>query len=129
MTREVCELNRIVRFEIPVEDTEKAREFFHTVFGWDIRTRTGPWGSMIEVLTGSGSGPYIGGSFFRKSAVPPEFSRIINIIEIHDTETMKKEVEEHGGQIVFGPIQYADLGKMTYFKDTEGNILGMLEQS
>ena len=121
-------MNRIVHFEIPVKDIMKAKEFFESVFKWDIVTHEGDNGSITTIETGSVSEPGINGSFFRKSTVPPDFGRIINAIEVEDIETMRKRVEANGGEIVFGPIQYADLGKMMYFKDTEGNILGMLER-
>lgn len=120
--------NRIVHFELPVNDIEDAGAFYSDVFGWEVENREGAWGSFHELHTGE-STRGINGSFFRKSSVPPEFARVIPTIEIDDLETFMTKVKDNGGIIVFGPIQYADLGRMVYFKDPEGNILGMLERS
>jgi len=127
MRKEVCELNRIIHFEIPVDDIKKATDFYARIFGWDMKTRTGSWGSFTSIETGKSSETGINGSFFKKSTVPQEFHRMINIIEVADINSMMERVKTNGGSIIFGPIDYVDLGKMVYFRDTEGNILGMLE--
>ncbi len=119
-------MNRVVHFEVPVADVDKAKEFYQKVLAWNIKTREGSWGSMTTIETGAKSETGIDGSFFKKSTVPPEFHRVINIIEVDDIDSMIVRIKAHGGKIVFGPIQYADIGTMVYFQDTEDNILGIL---
>ncbi len=120
-------MGRVVHFEIPVDDTEHATEFFRQVFGWNIENREGSWGAYLAIQTGEKDKPGIDGAFFRKRLVPPEFARVINTIAVDDIDKHMEMIKDHGGKIVFGKIPYADLGELAYFSDPEGNILGIIE--
>ena len=128
MKREESKVFRIIHFEVPVSDPQKASEFFTNVFGWNIKTHSGSWGSITTMETGAESETGVNGSFFLKSTVPSDFWRIINSIEVDDLESILQRVKNNGGNIIFGPIQYANLGRMAYFRDPEGNILGLFEK-
>lgn len=121
-------LSRIIHFEVPVDNIERAAEFFKNVFGWKLNNRKGPWGTYHSIKTGSNNAPGIDGAFFMKRTVPPNFARVINSIVVDDIDASMELISKHGGKIAFGKISYADIGQMAYFMDPEGNILGVIEK-
>ena len=46
----------------------------------------------------------------------------INVQDIH--EALKK-VKKMGGEVIRGKMQVGEMGHAAYFKDTEGNIIGL----
>ncbi|MHA1907363.1 MAG: VOC family protein [Candidatus Thorarchaeota archaeon] len=116
---------RVIHFEIPVEDSEMTVEFFHQVFGWESKPLNESAGTLV---TGLDTEPGVDGYFFKKSTVPADYARIIIAVEVDDLEAHIEKVKANDGEILFGPIDYAGRGRMAYFKDTEGNIVGMLER-
>jgi predicted enzyme related to lactoylglutathione lyase len=49
------------------------------------------------------------------------------IIRVQKIDDAMKKVEKTGGKIIRGKIQVGDMGYSAYFKDTEGNIIGLWE--
>ncbi len=116
---------KVIHFEIPVDDKNRAENLFHEVFGWKSRPLTKSAGTLV---TGENPEPGIDGYFFERSTVPSVYARIIIAIEVDNLEDKIEQVKENDGEMLFGPIDYAGRGRMAYFKDTEGNIVGMLER-
>ena len=46
-------------------------------------------------------------------------------IAVEDMETAMKNIKKMGGEVVRGKMQVGDMGYAAYFKDTEGNIIGL----
>ncbi len=116
---------RVIHFEIPVEEPESGVDFYHQVFGWDSKPLNESAGTLV---TGSETEPGIDGYFFKKSTVPADYARIIVAVEVDNLEDHIEKIKVNDGEMLFGPIDYAGRGRMAYFKDTEGNIVGMLER-
>ncbi|MFW9849084.1 MAG: VOC family protein [Candidatus Thorarchaeota archaeon] len=116
---------KVIHFEIPVDDKNRAVDFFHQVFGWESKPLTKSAGTLI---TGENPESGINGYFFERSTVPSDFARIIIAVEVDNLEDKIEQVKANAGEMLFGPIDYAGRGRMAYFKDTEGNIVGMLER-
>ena len=47
------------------------------------------------------------------------------VINVQNIEDAMKNVKKMGGEIVRGKTQVGDMGYVAYFKDTEGNIIGL----
>ena len=119
---------RVVHFEVPYDDADRARSFYSEVFGWSIQpvpdfeynfVQTGPIDEQSGMPTEPG---YIGGGMFeRDSAVGTP----IITIDVEDMTTALKAVEAHGGSTVRQPEQVGDMGVAAYFNDCEGNLMGL----
>lgn len=114
---------RVIHFEIPAEDLDRAQAFYNTVFEWEI---TG-WGGQQQyrlVSTGPDDTPGIdGGLIWRQE---PHLSTV-NVVGVPSLDEFVTRVENAGGVVVFAPMEIAGVGRVAYCKDTEGNVFGMLE--
>jgi predicted enzyme related to lactoylglutathione lyase len=117
---------RVVHFEIPFDDGERGRAFYRDVFGWELMdvpemaytlVTTGPVGPE-----GSTEPGYINGGMLRRES--PNDGPIL-VIEVDDIEAALAKVEEHGGRTLLGRQEVGDMGWSAYFKDAEGNAMGL----
>ena len=78
-----------------------------------------------NVITGIGDGPGIDGGIAKRQK--PE-DTTVNTIDVEDLDKYIKLVEESGGTIVRpkGPVR--GVGWLAYFRDTEGNLWGMMQE-
>lgn len=119
---------RVVHFEVPYDDGDRARAFYADVFGWAIQpmpeldynfVQTGPVADDTGMPTDVG---YIGGGMFQRS---PEADRPVITIEVDDMTAALAQITAHGGAVVGQPEQVADMGIAAYFTDSEGNLMGL----
>ncbi len=115
---------RIVHFEISADKPKRAVKFYQKVFGWDIT----PWKGPIEywlVKTGDKNEPGIDGAIMKRT-VPGMM--VLNTVSVSSLDDYIKKVEDAGGEILTPKVPMAGVGYFAYFKDTEGNILGLMEE-
>ena len=117
---------RVVHFEIPFDDADRARAFYRDVFGWDLMEM--PEMSYTLVTTGpSGEqGPtepgYVNGGMLHRAS--PTESPVV-VIDVDDINATLAAVEERGGQTLVGRQAVGEMGWAAYFKDAEGNTMGL----
>jgi predicted enzyme related to lactoylglutathione lyase len=118
---------RVVHFEVPYDDADRARGFYADVFGWAIQpmpdfgynfVQTGPTEDA-----GMPSEPgYIGGGMFQRD---PSVDKPIITIDVDDMEQALATIAEHGGTTARAPERVGDMGIAAYFTDSEGNLMGL----
>lgn len=118
---------RVVHFEIPFDDGERARAFYREAFGWNIAEIPGMHYSMVQTgPVGDDGFPadrgYIGGGMLRRES-PTD--RPVVTIDVDDIDTALAKVEELGGMTVLGRQDVGEMGWAAYFKDVEGNLMGL----
>ena len=118
---------RVVHFEVPFDDADRARNFYRDVFDWQIQ----PMPEMDYTIVATGplsdqgmpSEPgYIGGGMFQRQE--PVTTPVITL-EVDDIDAAVVAIEKHGGSAVGEKQQVGDMGFAAYFKDTEGNLMGL----
>jgi uncharacterized protein len=118
---------RVVHFEVPYDDADRARAFYSDVFGWEIEpvpeleynfVQTGPT-EDTGMPTESG---YIGGGMFQRQE---EVSRPVITIDVDDLTKALATITEHGGAAIGEPQEVGDMGLAAYFTDSEGNLMGL----
>ena len=115
--------NPIGWFEICVSDFEKAKNFYHTVFGWEFRLlknfRTEYW----TIWTGEGT---VGGGFMKKSGDFKGGESIILYVEVDNIDESLSEIEKAGGKIISPKTLINESsGYFGMFKDLDGNLMGL----
>lgn len=118
---------RVVHFEVPYDDADRARGFYSNVFGWAIEpvpefdynlVQTGPTDD-----TGTAAEPgFIGGGMFQRQEA---IGRPVITIDVEDMTKALAMIAEHGGAAVGEPHQIGDMGVAAYFTDSEGNLMGL----
>ncbi len=116
---------RVVHFELGAVQPERAVEFYRKVFGWEITKWEGPQDYWL-IMTGEEKEPGIDGGLAKRGDAPfPQ--PVTNTIDVPSVDEAIKKVEANGGEILVPKSPVPGVGWLSYFKDTEGNIFGMME--
>jgi len=113
---------RVVHFEIAVDDPDRAAKFYSGVFGWEFTKWDGPQDYWLA-RTGGPDQPGIDGALMHRQAD----EHIVNTIDVPSVDEFSTRVTANGGQIVVPKMAVPGIGYIAYFKDTEGNMFGMME--
>lgn len=124
-------MGKVVHFEIPVDDLERAKSFYGSVFDWGLQTMPMGEGEYTIVTTTpvddsqlpTDRGAINGGMMERSDRTP---SPVITI-DVDDIDLSLKEVEAAGGSIVTPKTPIPGMGAFAYFKDPDGNVMGLWE--
>ena len=125
-------MDKVVHFEIPTDDLARAKEFYGSVFGWGLQTMeemdytivmTAPVDEQTQMPTEPGA---INGGMMKRSAETPNPVLTIGVDSVDDA---LKQVEAGGGSVVTPRTPIPGMGAFAYFKDTEGNVLGVFENA
>ena len=114
---------KIVHFEIPADDPEKAIAFYREVFGWKIESWGGPMEYWLARTGDEGEGG-IDGAIMRREH-PGQTP--INIIDVPDLDEFMDKIVAHGGKKVADKVPVPGVGWAAYAMDTEGNVFGLLQ--
>jgi len=114
---------RPVHFEINCDDPERAAKFFTDVFGWEIKKWEGPVEYWL-VMTGDPKIPGIDGGLMKREAPG---AAVYNTIDVPSVDEYVKKIAAAGGTIAVPKMAIPGVGWFAYFKDTEGNIHGIME--
>ncbi len=93
---------RVVHFEVPFDDADRAREFYREVFGWQIQPMPEMDYNMVQTGPVSDQGMpsepgYIGGGMMQRQA--PYTSPVLTV-EVDDIDAAIVAIEKHGGAAV-----------------------------
>lgn len=122
---------RVVHFEVPYEDVDRARDFYREVFGWEIRSAPGMSYHLVSTGPTRDDGTptepgYIGGGMMpRQEAVR---SPVI-VLDVADIDSALEAVGKHGGSTTIGKMPVGDMGFSAYFTDSEGNLVGLWQNA
>jgi uncharacterized protein len=126
-------MSKVVHFEIPAEDLDRAKKFYGAVFGWTLQTTPMPGGGeytsvvttpvneQTQIPTEPGA---INGGMMERSATTP--APVITI-DVDAIDVALKNVEAEGGTTVQPRTEIPGMGAFAYFKDSEGNVMGLWE--
>jgi predicted enzyme related to lactoylglutathione lyase len=117
-----------VHFEIPADDKERANTFYQSAFGWNLT----PMQEMDYTIaittpsdeqTGMPSAPgAINGALFPRT---DSLKTPVITIDVEDVDAALAQVESAGGSVLQAKDAVPGMGYFAYFKDTEGNIMGL----
>jgi len=124
-------MDKIVHFEIPTEDLVRAKGFYGSTFGWQIEDVPGMDYTIVRTVQVDEQqmpkepGAINGGMMKRSQDTP---SPVITI-EVGSVDDALERIEAAGGSIVKPRQEIPGMGAFAYFKDTEGNTLGLWESA
>jgi uncharacterized protein len=124
-------MDKVVHFEITADSPERAKKFYEQVFGWKIASAPGMdyhmvmTGEVDENRMHKEKGVINGGMMKRM----PEIRNPVITIAVASIDESLKKLSTMGGKVVKGKSKVGDMGHSAYFRDTEGNILGLWENA
>lgn len=121
---------RIVHFEIHADDAERAVRFYQEMLGWTAKKwEDGPPYWLLS--TGDDSAPGINGGLLIRRGPRPDEGQPVNAFvctaDVPNLDHLLERVAVAGGSIAVPKLLMPGVGWLAYIKDTEGNILGLME--
>jgi len=121
----------VMHFEIPADDENRAREFYSSAFGWKISAMPELSYAMLLTTptdeTGMPSIPgSINGGMFRREG---ELTSPLITVDVEDIDAALEKISNLGGSTVQAKQAVGDMGWAAYFRDPEGNILGLWQNA
>jgi predicted enzyme related to lactoylglutathione lyase len=125
-------MDKVVHFEIPVDDRARAKEFYSSIFDWDLNDSDMGGGIVYttvktvdvdEQMNPKEPGVINGGIMNRTPDTPAP----VITIQVDSIDEALKKVEAGGGATVQPRTEIPNMGAFAYFKDSEGNTLGLWE--
>jgi predicted enzyme related to lactoylglutathione lyase len=117
---------RVVHFEVPFDDADRALSFYRDVFDWEIQSVPEMAYNMVSTGPTGDQGPsepgYIGGGMLQRQ--DPVTAPVITL-QVDDIDATMVAVEKHGGAAAGEKMPVGDMGFAAYFKDSEGNLMGL----
>jgi predicted enzyme related to lactoylglutathione lyase len=127
-------MDKVVHFEIPVDDEGRAKEFYASAFDWQLDDNDMGGGNIYttattvaidEQMRPKEPGAINGGIMKRSSQTPTP----VITIGVDSIDDALKKIEAGGGSTITPRTPIPDMGAFAYFKDSEGNTMGLWESA
>lgn len=124
-------MGKVVHFEIPADDVERAKKFYGSIFGWEADDVPGMDYTMVRTVavderqmpTEPGA---INGGMMKRG---PDTPSPVLVIDVDAIDEALGRIEQQGGAVVRPRTEIPGMGAFAYFKDLDGNVLGLFETS
>ena len=124
-------MDKVVHFEVPFEDGERATTFYREAFGWQLNAM--PQFRYVMVTTSATDeqgrptepGAINGGMLERQGPITAP----VITIGVENLDDALAHIEKLGGKVAIGRQPVGDMGYSAYFHDTEGNLIGLWQNA
>lgn len=116
--------NPVNWFEIPVDDLEKAKQFYENVFGFRLSlNEMGPmkmaWFPMAQ------GGPGATGTLIKSEGYTPSHAGTLVYFSVPDIDGALAKVHANGGKTLMPKTGIGEYGYIAHFQDCEGNRVAL----
>ena len=122
-------MDKVVHFEIPADNLDRAKEFYKEIFGWEMMDVPGysqPYAIVRTVAVDEQNMPKEAGAInggitmrSKKGEMP------VLVIDVPSIEKYLKKITGMGGKIIQPTQKVMDMGLYARVTDTEGNVIGI----
>ncbi|MDO9495205.1 MAG: VOC family protein [Nocardioides sp.] len=124
---------KVVHFEIPFDDGDRARKFYGETFGWQLTSMPDMGYTMVttgptDPETGASEAGFINGGMFSRSEDYPGKGPNI-VIDVPSIDEALRNIEAAGGKPASERTPVGEMGFAAYFLDPEGNVIGLWESA
>jgi uncharacterized protein len=121
-------MNRVIHFDIYADDPARASKFYEQAFGWKFEKWEGEGMKYWLIMTGSEGEPGIdGGMAMREGEMKKAASLWSITIGVENIDEALEKVEKFGGEVTMKKMGLPKVGWFANFKDTEGNIISLMQ--
>jgi uncharacterized protein len=123
-------MSRVVHFEIHASKPQALIEFYSSLLGWSFQKWEGPMDYWV-IVTGPADQPGINGGLIQRMGDPAGEMQAVNAyVCTAQTAALDATVAKGvalGGVVALPKMAIPGVGWLAYIKDTDGNILGLME--
>ncbi len=124
-------MDSVVHFEIPADQVERAKTFYSKAFGWMLNTMPEMDYTIVTTTASdkngipTAPGAINGGMGKRRNPL----KSVVVTIGVKDIDASLEKIKQLGGKAVGKKMPVGDMGFSAYFKDTEGNVIGLWQSA
>ena len=124
-------MDKVVHFEVPFDDGERATTFYREAFGWRLDSMPNFQYTMVtttptdEQGRPTEAGGINGGMLARQGPITTP----VITIGVNDLDEALARIEKLGGKIAIGRQTVGTAGFSAYVHDTEGNLIGLWQSA
>lgn len=123
-------MDKVVHFEIPADDVERAKKFYSGTFGWKLTDMPEMQYVMVNTAETSADGMIqekgaINGGLMKRG----EVKNPVVVVSVTSIDASLPKIEASGGKVVVPPMDIPGVGRYAYVSDTEGNVIGVIQPS
>src|SRR5208282_1777249 len=118
----------IAYFQIPADNVDRAKHFYHALLGWKIEPTKTPMDPAAapmqyqDIVTGRAEeGTMNMGGLYKRQMSEP----IINFVMVDDLDKVLLKVEKLGGKTIVPKNEINTVGLIAIIQDSEGNAIGL----
>ena len=120
-------MSRVVHFEVHAADPARAIKFYEATLDWKFSQ----WGDQEYwmIITGPDDQPGInGGLVARQGAIDGQaVTAYVCTVDSPAIDATSAAILANGGSVALPKMPVPGVGWLAYFKDTEGNIFGVMQ--
>ena len=113
---------KIVHFEIPVDDSQRAVAFYRDAFGWEINGFGGQQYWLVRA--GEDDEPGANGALVGRGTL---HQSPVLIAGVEDLDEFLAQVQRCGGKTIQAKMPVPRVGWSAYILDPEGNTIGLFQ--
>lgn len=109
--------------ELITSDTEAAKRFYTSLFGWDMEVMSVP-GMVYTVVKAGGKG--IGGIMEtpeQAQGMPPMWGAYVTVDDVDETA---RAAQQLGGKLLVEPRDIPDVGRFCVIQDPQGAMINVI---
>jgi uncharacterized protein len=112
--------NPFVHVELHTHELPKARQFYQSLFGWELRDVPMPGGGGTYTLISVGDG--VGGGMMADPSVPPHWLAYIGVDDVRAKTAQAKTL---GATVLQDVMEVGEMGTMSIIRDPAGAAIAM----
>lgn len=118
----------LYHFDIPVDNADRAKQFYKDVFGWNMKKLNSQVDSKVELWmceTEDESGRKgITGGMMKRDSLPS----VTNYILVNSIDDYTSKINHSGGKVTLHKTEIPNMGFFAMFLDSENNVFGLFEK-
>jgi uncharacterized protein len=122
-------MSRVIHFEIHAPEPKALIDFYTALLGWSFTKQEAMDYWLID--TGPADQPGINGGLVRRPVAGPAESQAVNAfictVQVDSLDETLQTNADLGGVVALSKMPIPGIGWLAYIKDTDGNILGLLQ--
>jgi uncharacterized protein len=111
--------NPFVHVELHTKDLPKARQFYQTLFGWELKDMPMPGGGSYTLI---GVGEGVGGGMMADNQAPPHWLAYIGVDDVRAKTAQAKSL---GADVLQDVIDVGGYGTMSVIRDPSGAVVAL----
>jgi predicted enzyme related to lactoylglutathione lyase len=116
--------NPVINFEIPVNDLDRAVQFYQSVFGCTLE-RAEVDGNTFAWFPVDNDAPGISGALAKGESYTPSVNGTRIYFSVDDIDATLAKVHAAGGKTMYPKTDVGELGFVAEFEDSEGNRIAL----